>query len=83
MNTLAHAHALLKEGPDMDPYRHFSIARGKKQKKEELMGEYENMRRELESLAQHEYKRKGSMASGKLLDKSKELDEIGNQIMDT
>lgn len=79
MNT----HALLKEGPAMDYYRHLSLAKGKKEEKEELIGEYEKIRQELEQLAQHEYQRKGNMVSGRLLNKSKELDEIGNQIMDT
>lgn len=75
--------ALLKEGPDMDHSRHLSIAKGGKEEKDKLIHEYEKMRRDLENLAQHEYELIGNMVSGKLLDKSKELDNLGNVIMDT
>jgi hypothetical protein len=77
------SHALLKEGPEAELNRHLSLAKGGKEENEELMEEYEKKRRDLEDLAQYEYEMKGNMVSGKLLDKSKELDNLGNVIMDS
>jgi hypothetical protein len=75
--------ALLEEGPEMEQNRHLSLAKGRKVEKDELIEEYEKKRRDLEDLAQQEYEIKGNMVSGKLLDRSKELDDLGNVIMDS